>query len=91
MRVVSMELNEKGFIKEFNLGNTAEIVPRLNGGNITQYKCDYHWVNDAVGLRTLLLGGTAINNNNAGLSYFDSSNQMSYSSTIGFRSSCLIK
>lgn len=30
------------YIKEWDLGNTAEIIPRLLGGNATQYRCGYY-------------------------------------------------
>ena len=91
MRVVGIELNEKGYVKEWDLGNTAEIIPRLNGGNTTQYKCDYHWINNATGLRTLVLGGSAYNGGNAGLGGFDSSYGVGGATAyIGFRSSCVV-
>lgn len=91
MRVVGIELNEVGHVKEWDLGNTAEIIPRLNGGNTTQYKCDYHWTNAATGLRTLLLGGYAYSGGNAGLGYFHSYNGVGDAAAIiGFRSSCVV-
>lgn len=91
MRVVGIELNEWGYVKEWDLGNTAEIIPRLNGGNTTQYKCDYHWIDNATGLRTLFLGGRAGNGSYAGLGGFYSSDGVGYAyANIGFRSSCVI-
>lgn len=45
MEKVGEEFNSEGWIKEFDLGDTAEIIPRSNGGNTTNHKCDYHWVN----------------------------------------------
>lgn len=91
MRVVGIELNEGGYIKEWDLGNTAEIIPRLNGGNTTQYKCDYHWINPAKGLRTLFLGGTASGGGDDGLGYFRSDNDVDYAyAYFGFRSSCVV-
>lgn len=91
MRVVGIELNESGYVKEWDLGNTAEIIPRLNEGNTTQYKCDYHWVNSTTELRTLFLGGYAFHDGYAGLGYFQSSNKASLAfAYIGFRSSCVI-
>lgn len=91
MRVVGIELNENGYVKEWDLGNTAEIIPRLNGGNTTQYKCDYHWTNNSVGLRILCLGGSADSGSYAGLSNFDSDHGMSFANAnIGFRSSCVV-
>lgn len=91
MRVVGIELNEEGYVKEWNLGNTAEIIPRLNRGSMTQYKCDYHWIIDTTELRTLFLGGVADNFSNAGLGGFRSSNGVGFAySHFGFRSSCVI-
>lgn len=91
MRVVGIELNETKYIKEWDLGNTAEIIPRLNGGNTTQYKCDYHWINDATGLRTLILGGGASDGCLAGLGGFSSVNGVGIAyAYIGFRSSCVV-
>jgi hypothetical protein len=91
MRVVGIELNEKGYVKEWDLGNTAEIIPRLNGGDTTQYKCDYHWINDGIGLKTLILGGSASDSGLAGLGYFRSGNGVNNTdASFGFRSSCII-
>ena len=91
MKRVGIELNEGGYVKEWDLGNTAEIVPRLNGGNTTQYKCDYHWTNASTGLRTLFLGGDAGDGGHAGLGYFISRNGVGDAAAfIGFRSSCVI-
>lgn len=91
MRVVGIELNEDGYIKEWDLGNTAEIIPRLNGGNTTQYKCDYHWTSNYTGLRILVLGGRAANGGYAGLGAFRSYDGVGAASAyIGFRSSCVV-
>ena len=92
MRVVGIELNnEDGYVKEWNLGNTAEIIPRLNGGNTTQYKCDYHLINNATGLRMLFLGGGADIGGAAGLGGFRSGVSVDATfATFGFRSSCVV-
>lgn len=91
MRVVGIELNETNYIKEWDLGNTAEIIPKLNGGNATQYKCDYHWTMNNTELKILILGGSASDGNIAGLGTFRSSNGINaVSANIGFRSSCVI-
>lgn len=76
-----------GYIKEFDLGTKAEIIPASNGGNTTQYKCDYHWTNIATGLRTLLMGGRADDGAGAGLGSFSSGGGVATSSAnVGFRS-----
>lgn len=91
MRVIGIELNEKGYIKEFDLGNTAEIIPRLNEGGTTQYKCDYHYINDTTELRTLFFGGGASFGNTSGLCDFYSSYSVDLSTGyFGFRSSCIL-
>lgn len=91
MRVVGIELNEGGYVKEWDLGNTAEIIPRLNGGNATQYKCDYHLINNATGLRTLFLSCAADGSGYAGFGDFYSSNGVGAAgANVGFRSSCVV-
>lgn len=59
-----------GYIKEFNLGNHAEIIPGSLGGSETTYKCDYCYDNTDTGLHTLILGGSASYGGGAGLGYF---------------------
>ena len=91
MRVVGIELNEEGYVKEWDLGNTAEIIPRLNGGNATQYKCDYHWINSDTGLRTLVLGGCANFGGGSSLGCFSSNGSVGNANDyLGFRSSCVV-
>lgn len=90
MKRVGIELNEGGYVKEWDLGNTAEIIPRLNGGNTTQYKCDYHWTNAYTELRTLFLGGDADKGGRAGLGVFGSHIGVDGAVAVGFRSSCVI-
>ncbi len=91
MKLVGIELNEDEFIKEWDLGNTAEIVPRLNGGDVTQYKCDFHRTNNATGLRTLILGGCAATLHRTGLGYFSSREAVDLvNNWTGFRSSCVV-
>ena len=81
------EIAQYGWIKEFNLGETAEIVPYLVGGNESTYKCDYYWCNtSSTDNRTLLVGGSAANGGRAGLGYFDSSGGVGLAYTnVGFR------
>lgn len=79
-----------GYVKEWDLGETAEIIPRSNGGDSTKYKCDYHYTNITTGLRTLLLGGGAYYGGLAGLGFFYSSYGVGYSyANVGFRTSCI--
>lgn len=89
MEKVGEEYDLDGYIKEWDLGDTAEIIPKSNGGASTQYKCDYHYTNIDTGLRTLILGGRAVHGSAAGLGRFDSYYGMGYSAaTVGFRSVC---
>ena len=79
------------YIKLFDLGETAEIIPSVNGGgaNTTQYKCDSHWRDSStLGLRMLFVGGLASDGGDAGLSNFHSNFDVSFSSyaSFGFRS-----
>lgn len=88
MNKVGIELNQTGYIKEYDLGNTAEIIPRFNNANYYTYKCDYHYINLPAGLRTLFLGGIARYGGNAGLGCFYSLYSVgAAASDVGFRSS----
>lgn len=86
MVLSGLEIHQTGYTKEWDLGSTAEIIPRLMGGNTTQYKCDYHRIGDKnTTLVTLLLGGGAYND--GGLGYFGSHTGVAHSyAEVGFRS-----
>ncbi len=92
MVLSGLEIHQDGYTKEWDLGTTAEIIPRLMGGNTTQYKCDNHWTgNKNTVLRTLLLGGCAVSGGLAGLGYFNSDNGVGYSDAhVGFRTTCVV-
>ena len=83
------ECSGRAYIKLFDLGETAEIIPRVNGdeASSTQYKCDYHNRDSSTsGLRVLFVGGFGDSSSNAGLSYFNSSTGVSASHmAMGFR------
>ena len=86
--IAGYEVAQDGYIKEFDLGETAEIIPSsCTGASATTYICDYHSCNaTSTELRTLLVGGCATNGSGAGLSFFVSSNGVgSAYSTVGFR------
>ena len=91
MKLVGMELNGNSFIKEWDLGNTGEIIARLSGGNATQYKCAYYQTNTGQ-LRLFAHGGSASSYNSSG---FGSSDSNAYDASsygkFGYRSSCIIK
>lgn len=76
-----------GYIKEWFLGNSADMIPESVGGGTTTYKCDYYYVNYLNTPKTLLVGGYASNGMNSGLGGFSSSAAVSHSwSYVGFRS-----
>lgn len=86
--IAGYEVAQDGYIKEFDLGETAEIIPSsCTGASATTYICDYHSCNaTSTELRTLLVGGGANIGGNAGLSYFRSNLGVGYaSSNVGFR------
>jgi len=85
--VAGYEVASDGYIKAFDLGKTAEIIPSAVGGSTTTYICDSHYCNaSSTALRTLLVGGDAYGGSGAGLGYFASSNVVGVaSSIIGFR------
>lgn len=85
---VGEEIHQDGYTKSFDLGDAAHIIPHVMGGNTTQYICDYHYTgNKNNTLRTLLVGGDALDGANAGLGSFHSSGGVSTAQlNIGFRS-----
>ena len=85
---VGEEIHQDDYTKLFDLGDAAHIIPNVVGGNITQYKCDLHQVGDKdKTLRTLLVGGLADYDADAGLGDSLSGPDVSYSwSHTGFRS-----
>ncbi len=91
MKLVSMELNGRSYAKEWDLGNTGEIIFRLSGGSKTQYKCDFCQTRES-GLRLFLRGGSGSSADFGGIGSSDSNNYIggSYNKS-GFRSSCIIK
>ena len=86
--IAGYEVAQDGYIKEFDLGKTAEIIPSsCTGASATTYICDYHYCNaSSTALRSLLVGGYALYGGFAGLGFFYSSldvgNACSY---VGFR------
>lgn len=89
MKVVGKTQHIKGYIKEWDLGSSAEIVPRLIGGDITQYKCAYYYKTSV--LRQLQFGGKASDSPTSSLGTFYSMGTSDSKYTYrGFRSSCVI-
>ena len=86
--IAGYEVAQDGHIKEFDLGETAEIIPSsCTGASATTYICDYHSCNaTSTELRTLLVGGGAANGGLAGLGSFASNNGVGVAgSSVGFR------
>lgn len=87
MTVAGTEIASDGWIKDYDLGETGEIIPSVVGGSATTYMCDYHYCNaSSTALRTLIVGGDANDGGNAGLGYFNSSGGVgSADANVGFR------
>ena len=85
--VAGYEVASDGYIKAFDLGETAEIIPSAVGGSATTYICDYHYCNaSSTALRTLRVGGSASAGGDAGLGFFNSYDDVGYApSDVGFR------
>lgn len=88
MNVAGIEVTADGFIKEFDLGETGEIIPQLVGGSESRYKCDYHRCESSLtDDRTLRVGGGSNYGNQSGLGDFSSGIRVYHvASDIGFRS-----
>lgn len=75
------------YIKEFDLGETGEIIPNKIYGSNSTYKCDRYIGQYGRGKSTLIVGGAAYDGTYAGLFQFDAYEPTGYhSSSIGFRS-----
>ena len=86
--IAGVEIAQDGWIKTFDLGSKAEIIPSSIAGSESTYKCDHHWCNvDSVEKRTLLVGGGAIHGGAASLGSFSSAYGVGFASAdVGFRS-----
>ena len=85
---VAESIHQDGYVKAFDLGETANIIASQVGGSTTTYMCDYHWTGDKnAALRTVRVGGSADSGAGAGLGYLTSNAAVSVAWTyIGFRS-----
>lgn len=86
--IAGVEIAQDGYIRTFDLGSKAEIIPSFITGSQSTYKCDYHQCDvNLVEKRTLLVGGGAIDGGYAGLSYFNSQVRVGVAHPhVGFRS-----
>ena len=87
MTVAGTEIASDGWIKDYDLGETGEIIPSVVGGSATTYMCDYHYCNaSSTALRTLIVSGGADDGGYAGLGYFFSNFGVgSAGAFVGFR------
>ena len=85
-------LHSEGFIGEFDLGETGEIIPSSEGRGPTSGKCDYHYTGSKdTTLVTLCVGGGACDNEFDGLCSFRSYSSVDTSdASFGFRSITVI-
>ena len=86
--IAGVEIAQDGWIRTFDLGSKAEIIPSSIAGSESTYKCDYHWCNaDSVEKRTLVVGGGADDGGRAGLGSFRSTRGVGFAAAfVGFRS-----
>lgn len=87
MTIAGKQWHNDGYIKAFDLGEKAEIIPSAVGGGTTTYMCDYSYTGSKdTSLRTLIVGGRASGGASAGLGCFYSGNGVgSAHSAVGFR------
>ena len=85
---IAESTHSEGYVRAFDLGDTANIIASQVGGSSTTYMCDYHWTGSAnTTLRTVLVGGSATGGTYAGLGYLGSYYAVSAAwTTVGFRS-----
>lgn len=86
--IAGVEIAQNGWIRTFDLGSKAEIIPSSIDGSESTYKCDYHkYTGSSNENRTLLVGGAADDGGISGFGYFNSSYSGDGANTyIGFRS-----
>lgn len=87
MTVAGTEIASDGWIKDYDLGETGEIIPSVVGGSATTYMCDYHYCNaSSTALRTLFVSGHAYAGGGAGLGCFYSAYGVrDADASVGFR------
>lgn len=86
MNVVGAKMGGSGYVVEFDLGETGEIIPQSTGGSESTYKCDYH-NGGTLSQRMLMVGGCSTIGGQSGLGYFSSYYAVDHSDPeTGFRS-----
>ena len=92
MDLSGVMIENSGFIKEFDLGSTANIFPKqLISGYGSTYKCDYSVTRDSStrSYKALCFGGYSSSKANAGLCYIDVLYSSSEDQFAGCRSVCI--
>ena len=88
MRIAGYWIHQNGFIKEFDLGEEANIIPATIGASFVTYKCDYNYVETKnTALRTIFVGGNANSGSIGGLCLLDSTSTTNAAAGtyLGFR------
>lgn len=87
MTVAGTETVSEGWIIDYDLGETGEIIPSMTGGSATTYMCDYHYCNPgSTELRSLMVAGAAGDGDMSGLSHFHSYHNVNLAYPfVGFR------
>ena len=85
---IAESTHSAGYVRAFDLGDTANIIASQVGGGSTTFMCDHHWTGNAdTTLRTLRVGGYAHYGAQAGFGCLASAYSVSYTyATVGFRS-----
>lgn len=87
MNLVGQAIRSKGYIKTFDLGNQANIIPYSIGGNFNTYKYDYYGAWNNLNISPFLaLGGDASSGTYDGLACFASTDDVDRAYFwVGFR------
>lgn len=84
---VGEEARFNGYTKLFDLGDSAHIIPNVDGGDATKYKCDGHQIGASTSVPiTLTVGHNQYSATTGGLGYFRSHDSVQLiSSDTGYR------
>lgn len=86
MNLTGMTTKIAGYIKEWALGSTAEIIPRLTGGTQSTYKCDYYLPpSSSVQANGVLIGGANNMSGYSGLGFINVNQAQVSLSMAGYR------
>lgn len=87
MTIAGVQTSFDGYIIDYDLGETGEIIPSVAGGTATTYMCDYNRaLSSYTSLRTLMVGGSVYDGDYTGLGLFGAEKATSSALThTGFR------